>query len=176
VRLAVLVSVALLASAATPRVPRSALQGLERGFDQRIQRFLIDDPIDLLGNARGVYVENYGAVITAEVNLVITAITPFRPQLTAEDKERVRQKKLSRLPQIRQLMRDTMVSSATSLKMMPETEQVVVGITFFHHPWELTQGLPAQIVMLAPRKTLADFEAGRLKADALQAAIQEQVY
>lgn len=165
-----------LATAAAPRVPRSALLAMERGFDQRIQRVNIDDPLDLLGTTRGIYLEKYGAVFTCEVDLAVTAITPFRPQLSAEEKERLRAKKAARLGMVRQLMRDMMVSSATSLKTVPENEQISVGVTFFYRTWELTNGLPSQLVMTAPRKALVDFEAGRMKADALNAVIQEQVY
>ncbi|MFN7921856.1 MAG: hypothetical protein U0Q16_17275 [Bryobacteraceae bacterium] len=165
-----------LATAAAPRVPRSALVAMERSFDQRIQRANIDDPLDLLGATRGIYLEKYGAVFTCEVDLAVTAITPFRPQLSGEEKERLRQKKLARLGAVKQLMRDMMVTSATSLKTMPENEQVSVGVTFFYRAWELTNGLPSQLVLSAPRKALVDFEAGRIKAEALNAVIQEQVY
>jgi len=73
-------------------------------------------------------------------------------------------------------MRDMMVSSATNLKSMPLEEQVVVGVNLFYQSWEDTTGLPSQIVMQTQRKTLTDFEAGRIKAEALQAAIREQVF
>lgn len=167
---------ALVATAATPRVPRSTMQSIERSLDQRIQRFSIEDPIELLGTTRGVYLERYGAVFTAEVNLVVTAVTPFRPQLTAEEKEKLRQKKLSRLPQIKQIMRDILVHSGASLKTVPDTEQIVVGMHFFNAPWEITTGLPSQLLMQAPRKTLSDYEAGRIQKAALEAGILEQVF
>jgi hypothetical protein len=177
VRAAAAILTALTLVSAAPRLNRGALLALERNFDSRVQRLNIDDPFDLLGPTRAVYLERYGVVFSTEVNLVTgPAITPFRPQLSAADKERLRQKKLSRLPQLRQAMRDMMVSSATALRTLPESEQVVVGITLFYHPWEMTAGLPAQIVMQAPRGTLTDFEAGRIKLDGLNAAIVEQVY
>jgi hypothetical protein len=170
-RLAALFAVALL-TAATPRIPRQMMQGVERGFDQRFQQFNVDDPIEVLGPARGVYVDKFGVVLSAEVNLVVTAITPFRPQLSGEQIEKLRQKKLARLADVRKLMRDTMVSTATSLKTLPMEEQVVVGLTFFHRSFENTQDLPSQIVMQAPKRALIDYEAGRVK----ELAIQEQVY
>lgn len=175
-RLAILLAAGLLA-AAPARVPREQLRNLERGFDQRLQRLSIDEPLDLMGNTRAIYIEKYGAVLTAEVNLVTgPAITPFRPELKPEEKERLRQRKLSRLPAMKQLMRDMMVTSATALKAVPAEEQIAVGITFFYNAWENTAGLPSQLVLQAPRKALTDFETGRIKADALAAAIQEQVF
>jgi len=104
--------------------------------------------------------------------LVVTAITPFRPQISGEQLEKLRQKKLSRMAEVRKMMRDTMVSTATSLKTLGPDEQVVVGLTFFHRPFELVQDLPGQIVMQASKRVLVDYEAGRVK----EPAIQEQVY
>jgi hypothetical protein len=167
---------AVLLSAAAPRIPRPAMQAVERSFDQRFQQFNVDDPIEVLGPARGVYVEKFGVILSAEVNLVVMAITPFRPQITAEQLEKLRQKKLARLAEVRKMMRDSMVSTATSLKALGADEQVVVGLTFFHRPFELVQDLPGQIVMQAPKRVLADYEAGRIKLPAFEAAIQEQVY
>src|SRR5260370_456257 len=53
---------------AAPYVKRAALIAMEKSFDQRIVR-LADDPYLLVGDTRGVYLEGYGAVFTAEVNL-----------------------------------------------------------------------------------------------------------
>ena len=170
-----LAGVALLGAAA-PRVSRQVLQNLERGFDQRVQQFSLDDPIEVLGPARALYVDKFGVVISAEVNLVVTAITPFRPQLSNDQLDKLRVKKIARLPAVRKIMRDTLVSAATTLKTLGPDEQIAVGLSFFHRPFELRQDLPAQIVMQAPRRVLADFEAGRLQAAALDAAIQEHVY
>ncbi len=170
------VLLAALLTAAPPRITRPAMQAVERGFDQRFQQFNMDDPIEVLGPARGIYVEKFGVILSAEVNLVVTAITPFRPQITGDQLERLRQKKLARLTEVRKMMRDTMVSAASSLKGLGQDEQVVLGLTFFHRPFELIQDLPGQIVMQAPKRILADYEAGRIKQPALEAAIQEQVY
>jgi hypothetical protein len=167
--------IAALALWAAPAVNYGEIRAVERSFDQRITSHDINDPIDLLGFTRGVYLEGYGAVFTAEVNLVIgPAITPFRPKFTKEDVTRLREKKLARLPAIRRMMRDTMVSTATALKAMPPQEQVVIGVAFFHQPWEDTAGLPQQIVMQAKRQALADFEKGVIKS--LDSVIKVQEY
>ncbi|MBM3812691.1 MAG: hypothetical protein FJW20_13770 [Acidimicrobiia bacterium] len=176
-RVSTLLMGALLCLASAPRVGRSTLAHLERGFDQRIEAFNVDDPFMLLGSTRGVYLENYGAVFTAEVNLVTgPAITPFRPKLTPVEIEKLRQKKLGRLPQIRQVMRDMLVTSATALKTVPPEQQIVVGVSLFYFSWENSSGLPGQLVLQAKRKALIDFEAGRLDANGLNASIQEMVY
>jgi hypothetical protein len=169
--------IALAATAAAPRVSRADLLSVERSFNQSLMSFNAGDPIDLLGPTRGVYLEKYGVVFSAEVGLVVVpAATPFRPKPGKEELERLRQRKMARLPQFRQLMRDMLVNSGNALKTLPADEQVVVGVTFFAHSFEDTTGLPAQILMQAQRKTLVDFEAGRIGRNALQAAIQETVF
>ncbi len=173
----VLVALAAAALTAAPMVTRAELRGMERRFDESIQRFNIDDPLDLIGPARGLYIENYGVVFSSEVALVTVPLeTPFRPRPKAEDAERLRQKKLARLPELKTLMRNMLISSAASLKTLPAREQVVVGVTFYYQPWEHVAGLPAQIVMKAPRQTLLDLEAGRLKGPAAAQAVDERMY
>jgi len=168
---------AVICLAAPQKVSRNTLSHLERGFDQRIERFNIDDPFMLLGSTRGMYLDKYGAVFTAEINLVTgPAVTPFRPKFTAAEVEKLRQKKLSRLPQIRQVMRDMMVTSAIALNTVPPEEQIVVGVNLFYFSWENSTEMPAQIVMQARRKALVDYEAGRIDVNGLNTAIQETVY
>ena len=159
-----LAGAALSLGAAAVKVPRSVLAVLEKNFDQRMERYIVEDPFFLLGTTRGVYLDGYGAVFTCEVNLITGAtITPFRPRFTKEEIARLRQKKLDRLPRLRQAMRDMLVSSATALTTMPEQEQVVVGVSLFYFSWEDASGLPLQILMQASRRQLLDFENGRVK-------------
>jgi hypothetical protein len=176
-RLVALLLPAAILLAATPRVPRSLMQNLERGFDQRIERWSIDDPFYLLGSTRGVYLEDYGVILTAEMNLLTgPALSPFRPKLTKDEVNRLHQKKLTRLPALRQVMRDMMVTTATTLGEVPPSNQIVVGVSLFYHSWEERAGLPGQIVMRAPRQTLLDIEAGRLKGPGAETAVQIQEF
>ena len=55
---------------------------------------------------------------------------------------------------IRSAMRAMLVDSARSLDSLPPDEQVAVGLSLFYWKWENREGLPAQIVMHAPRKVL----------------------
>jgi hypothetical protein len=135
-------------------VDRNLLGTLERGCNKRIET-LFDDPYMLLGLTRGVYLDGYGVVLTAEVNLAITpGATPFRMAMTDEEKATLRKKKLDRLPGLKQAMREVLVSSAKTLQPMPGSEQVVVAITLLNRSFEMTQGLPSQIVMQAPKQAL----------------------
>jgi hypothetical protein len=51
-------------------------------------------------------------------------------------------------------------------------ERLVVGVTLFHFSWEDSSGLPAQILMQAPRKTLLEFQTGRRSRATLESAVQ----
>ncbi len=160
-------------TAAAPAVNRAALEELEKGFDQQIERHSPDEPFYLLGNTRGVYLQNYGVVFTAELNLVAGAVvTPFRPVYTREEVARLRTKKLARLAVLKDLMRQMLIVSARGLQAVPPDEQIVLGVTLFAYSWEDSNGLPAQVVMQASRRTLAGLDARRATAGQLAAAIE----
>jgi hypothetical protein len=71
---------------------------------------------------------------------------------------------------IRTAMRAMLVDSARSLDSVPSDEQVALGLSLFYWKWENRDGLPAQIVMHAPRKVLLQ------PATAEQAAIVSQEF
>ncbi|MBI4892690.1 MAG: hypothetical protein HY821_18845 [Acidobacteria bacterium] len=172
-----LIICALLALAQLPAqraLPsRTEVAAMERSFDQRLQRFSIDTPIEVLGLTRGVYLDGFGAVFTAEVNLVQTpGISPFRPTLSKEDVARARAAKQKRIPELRNLMRDMMIASASSLDRLPPEEKLVLGVSLFYNSWEDATGLPRQITMQAKRQLLMDVAASRLPHSALDKIIQ----
>lgn len=165
-----------LAGADRPRVSRSTVAAMEKSFDHRLEK-VVESPFLLLGMTRGVYLEGYGAVFTAEVNLASgPSVTPFRPKATKEEIAQLRQKKLDRLPALKDAMREMLVSSAGSLDTVPAEERLVLGVSLFSFSWEDTTGLPAQIVMQAPRKTLVDFQTGRRSRATMDSVIQAQEF
>jgi len=162
-----LLLVLLLAAPAFPDrtalVDRAVLAGVERSVNKRLET-LFDDPYLLLGLTRGVYLENYGTVLTAELTLHnAPPISPFRPTVSDAEKQAIRKKKIDRLPVLRQVMRDMLVSSARQLDRMPVNEQVVLGVTLLNRSFEDVTGLPAQIVMQGDRKTLAAGQTAGIK-------------
>lgn len=165
---------ALCGSAAVePRVSRATISAMEKSFDHRIQSMDATDPFDLLGSTRGVYLEGYGAVFTAEVNLVVgPAVSPFHPALTKEQIARLRQKKLTRLPLLKRQMRDALGALASSLDTVPASEQVVLGVSLFYFSFEERAGLPGQVVMQARRQALLDVTSGRIR----DAGVREQEF
>ena len=150
---------------AAPTFKRAALIAMEKSFDKRIMG-LTDDPYILVGYTRGVYLEGYGAVFTAEVNLANgPSQSPFRPVITKDDIAKIRAKKLERLPTLRQNMRETLLDAAASLDEVPASEQIVVGVSLLYRPDEDSTGLPGQILLQGERGKLIDAKLGRVPLD-----------
>ena len=159
-RLAALAGLLALAGLAAtqpvkPRVSRATLAALEGGFDGRLSRPGQQDAFDLLGNTRGVYLEGYGVVFTTELNLIVMpGMSPFRPQVTKEEIDRVHQRKLAKLEVLKKAMREMMATSAAAIDGLPANEQVAVAVTLFYYSWEDRTGLPSQLLMQAPKSAL----------------------
>ena len=148
-------------------VKRGALIAMEKSFDNRIVR-IADDPYILVGYTRGVYLEGYGAVFTAEVNLAIgPSQSPFRPVITKEDIDRIRSKKLERFPILRQSMKDTLLDAALSLDEVPANEQVVIGVSLLYRADENAAGMPGQILMQGERGKLVQAKLGHVPLDSV---------
>lgn len=141
--------------AAHQLITRAALAGLERNFDGRMVRANAPDSFDLLGSTRAVYLEGYGVVFSAEVNLIISPnLTPFHQRFTPAELARVHERKVRQLPVLKQNMREMLVASAAALENLPPNEQVVLAVSLFHYSWEDYSGMPNQIVMQAERQKL----------------------
>ncbi len=171
-------AVAITWAAEPPRIARAALIQVENHLDRRIETALADNPFMLLSTTQGVYLEGYGAVFTAELNLITApAPTPFRPAFTRDDIEKIRLRKLERIPVLKRLIRDALVEAAASLEGVPLAEQVAIAVSLFYfRTWENTAGLPSQILMQAPRGVLLDFRARRISEQALEAALRVQEF
>ncbi len=173
-KMLLLLAAATALSAAQAPVTRGVLVPVEQRFDDSLKRLNLDDPFFLIGPTRAVYLEGYGIVLTAEVNLAnMPGISPFHPKITKEDIDRVHNTKLQRLPKLKELMREMLVNCASELGKVPENERVAIAVSLPAKPGEDTTGLPAQILMLAPRK---DLLAARGNASALASAVQVREY
>jgi hypothetical protein len=166
-------STALLAGDRSP-VTRDNMATVEKNIDQAIVRLDVSEPYELLGYTRGIYLNGYGIVLSSEVNLVVTMITPFHPAMTGEKIKDLRQRKIQRLAPLRDFMRQQLVAAAATLDPVPGNEQIVFGVTLFYRGFEEREGLPGQIVMQAPKQTLLDFKANRIGKAQLDAAVQVQ--
>jgi len=163
------------ASTSVPRVSRVSVAAMESSIDDKVALIQIDDPFQMVGGTRGMYINGYGAVFMSELDLVANnLVSPFRPQVTKEDLIRLKHKKQQRIITLKASMRKMLVATASSLDGVPLNEQVVIGITLHHFAWEDFSGLPRQIVMLAPRKLL--LEAAKGDTAVLDAGVQVQEY
>ncbi|MGA2214757.1 MAG: hypothetical protein ABSH31_15890 [Bryobacteraceae bacterium] len=138
-----------------PKVNRAMIEAMEHSLDQKLAGLWPQDPVEVLGVSQGTYIGGYGAVFLGEVNLAPAAgISPFHPAIKPDEVSRTHEKKMQRMAALRTSMRAMIMDSARSLDSVPADEQVAVGISLFYWTWENRQGLPAQIVMHAPRKAL----------------------
>lgn len=167
-RLAGTVLVAVLAAwpCLAGDIKRPVFADLERKLDARIERAIPEDAFVLLGNTRGFYLQNYGAVFTAEINLLNTpTVSPFRQTIPKADVIKVHKRKLERLPVLKQHMRTALLAIAATLDDVPPGEQIVFGMALFYFSWEDTAGLPSQVLMQGEKRKLIDVQAGRGNAD-----------
>jgi hypothetical protein len=156
-----------------PRVTRNAMATVEKNLDNRFTRLWDDNPFVVLGNTRGIYLEGYGAVFTAEINLVAGPAAGILPlAITNADRARHKDKKLSRLPEFKRALAKALAETAASPQMaaVPPDEQIVLVAFLSHYPWEDLSGMPAQITMQGAKKKL--IEAGPTGGATLEAAIQ----
>lgn len=166
-------AVAIVGAAVGGRITRASMQVLERGSDSSLEGMLTDDPLRILGSTRAVYLDGYGVVFSAEIELAPGSTpNPFRMQFTKEDLARIKEKKKVRLSQLREHMRTLLVTYATL--DVPLHENVALAVTIPYFRQEDSAGLPRQIVMSAPRKLLLDARAG--KPEGLASALKVQEY
>lgn len=160
-----------------PRVPRNTLAATERKLDNSFTKLWSDNPFVVLGPTRGVYLEGYGAVFTAEVNLVAGPVLGIMtPPMTKQDIAKHKQKKIARIPELKKALAKALADVAVSPEMatVPPDEQIVLVAFLSHFPWEDLDGLPAQIMMQGSKKQLMD--AQHQGGAALESAIHAVQY
>jgi hypothetical protein len=148
-------------SADKPKVNRSMIESAESSVDGKLRQLWPQDPAEVLGLTQGAYINGYGAVFVTEVNLAPAAgITPFHQTIRPDEITRTHDKKMQRIAALRNAIREILVDSAASLDSVPDDQQVAIGVSLFYWKWESREGLPAQIVMHAPKKLLLQAKAG----------------
>ncbi len=172
-----LLAAAFFTASATekPRVTRSVMAAMEDNLNIRCKNLWSDNPFVLLeGDARSVYLDGYGAVFSAAVNLVTSPTLMFRPGMTKQEIADHRRKKLERLPQLKTEMKKALADFAASLDPVPADEQIVIAIMLTKYPWEDVSGLPSEVVLQGQKKKL--LEAKAAGGDKLDAAIRVQEF
>jgi len=167
---ALMLALALPLVAGESNLKRGMFTPVEVAMDKRLRAATLDDPVEILGSTRGLYLEGYGAVFTTEVSLVLTpGINPFHQEIKPDEVKRMHDRKLKRLPLLRQAMREMMTTAAGALDALPQHEQMVLAVRLLYLSWEDTSGLPSQVVMKVDRATL-------LKKASLDSAIHTEEY
>ena len=148
------------------RIPAPAISGLERAFNNRLATMADvnqNEAVDLLGDTRGVQLEDYGVVFTSEVSLVVTpGITPFRQKIPPELAARVHKLRVERMPLLQAAMKEMMRDMAAAFTQVPAGQQMVLVVRLYYGPWEDTTGMPAQVIMRASRASAA---AGKVETE-----------
>lgn len=133
---------------------RQAIAGVELLLNTRLYALgTANDPVDMLGLTRGLYLPNYGAVFTSEISLIVTpTVMPFRLTITKEMHDQVHQRKIARMPALRNAMVEMIRQAAGQLPQVPENQQIVVAVRLKYMSWEDRAGLPGQLIVSATRK------------------------
>jgi hypothetical protein len=144
-----------IAATVPTRITWASLRVLERTADSSFEALVKDDPLSILGNTRGVYLQGYGVVFSTEVELSpSSAPNPFRPAFNKEEIARLKEKKKIRMSFLKESMRNVLLHFAKSLNAVPQDENVALAVTIPYFRWEDIGGMPRQILMVAPRKAL----------------------
>jgi hypothetical protein len=146
-----------------PGIDRHTFTQMEQNFDSQLTAAGGAHPIDILGLTRGVYLDDYGVVFTAEVSLVATpTINPFRKEIGPELRADVHRQKLENLPLLRKAMREMVKTTAATfgaagvkMNILKPNSQIVLAVRLSYLPYETTTGLPGQIIMKADIKGAA---------------------
>lgn len=165
------VSAAAIADTSAP-VRRSVIRAAEIGIKGRLSHVFPDMAQALTGDPRGVYLEGYGAVFTAEMEPISDGTMMMHALLRPDEKAAVLAKKKARIPEIRKAMKETLVETAASLDPVPLDEQVVLEVIIDRFYWEDGSGYPAELMVQAPRRKLLELKRANATEAALDAAIK----
>lgn len=157
-----------------PRITLAKVVNTEKLISTQLAAMYPDEPFFLIGTARGVYLDGLGVVFSAEINLATgPTLSPFKQTISKEEIARHRDRKQVRLPLLRNRMFTIVGSMASYLETMPNNEEFVLAVTLLKYPWEDTTGMPAQIIMRAPRGKLMEAQRQNAKPET---AIKVQEY
>ena len=136
------------------KIAPQSFRDLERRFDAMLEGMVqdVNEPVDVLGPTRGIYVEGYGVVFTAEVSLVKTPeLSPFLKEIPKTMADRIHQRRVERLPVLETTMDDMLHRMARTFVTVPNDEHMVLAVRLLYGSWENTAGMPAQIMLTATR-------------------------
>jgi hypothetical protein len=154
-----------------PQVSSKAIAAVEAMVNDKF-RVPGPDPYDLLGTARTTWLEGYGALTTVEIELVyVSGITPFRPAYSPQEVASLHDRKVKKLPVLKDTMRTLIAGTATALDSVPPNQHIAFEARLWHFSWEDAKGIPQRIFMSGEKSKIL---AAQGSPAALAAAIEEQ--
>jgi len=148
------------------RIPAGTIKELEQDFNNRLVTMAginTNESVDLLGDTRGLQLEDYGVVFTSEVSLVVTpGLMPGRPKIPPEMAARVHKLRVERMPLLAATMKEMLRHMAAAFTQIPENQQLVLVVRLYYGAWEDTTGMPSQVMMKADRASAA---AGKVETE-----------
>jgi len=161
-----------LAAAESP-VSRASITAVENSINDKF-RANTPDPYDLLGAARGTYLEGYGVLFTVEVQLVVVMPpNPFRRAISAQEIASIRDRKTKKLPAMKEAMRNLMSNASTTLEGLPGDEHIAMEAILWNYSWENYRG-PHRILMTANKQKLRDARARHATPEEFASLFEEQ--
>jgi hypothetical protein len=179
VRALLLIVTATLCFAATEsRVSRASILAVEGNVDQTLKAPAAD-PYELFGLTRGTYLEGYGTLFTFEVDLISTGgfltVGPFGKPLTPEQQAKILERKLKKLPELKETMRRLMENAGSTLEGLPPNERIAMEAILLNGPGEQnSREIPRRIFMSAEKQKLLDAKASHATPAELAAMVEEQ--
>ena len=132
----------------------------EKAIDRHFRAIGSGETVAMIGTARGIYLADYGAVFSVEVNLIPMAnLSPFRSAYTEEEKRQLNVRKRQRMETLEQQMREVLMKEGAGLSEVGVDQHVALAVSLFHFPWEDLTQLPSQVVMAGARGELGSRES-----------------
>ncbi len=136
------------------------MASMEEAVSRHFRSIGAGPSVSMIGTTRGIYLSDYGAVFSIEVNLVPVAnVSPFRRAYSEEEKRQLNIRKRQRMEDLEQMMREVLMQEGVGLTEIGADEQVALAVSLFHFPWEDLTQLPKQVVMTGVRGELASAES-----------------
>lgn len=171
-----LATAALCWGAWEPLVSLTSIKQVEGAINDRL-RSSINDPYDLLGPARGTYLDNYGAVFTVELNLVYVSplnVSPFKPTVSEKEITELHDRKAKKIEALKVVMRELMTGASKTLTGLPPEQRIVMEAFFFNYRWEQTRGLPHRFALVTTRAKLLDAVAKHMSPSDMAGLFEEE--
>jgi len=176
-KLILLIAGATLCFAATePKISRATLVAMEHTIQDKLAA-PSTDPYDLVGYARGTYLDGYGVLFTTELDLINAGVlnaTPFKPKVSQQEIVMTHDRKVKKLAVLRDTMRMLMMNASSSLEGLPGNERVSMEAVLDNYSWEDTHGIPHRLFMSAEKQKLLDAKASHAGPTELAMIIEER--